>query len=73
MIKRKGNSQIEILILDHKSPEKRGQMMFDLGMLYIVRKIFLKVISYCTFVLNKKIWFEKDMNVQNFGILKVPI
>jgi hypothetical protein len=45
MIKRRGGSQIENLILDHKPLEIKGQMSFDWSMLYNIEKIFSKAIS----------------------------
>ncbi len=73
MIKRKGKSQIENLIFDYKFFERKVQMTFDWGMLYIIRKIFLKIISCYPFVLRKKTRFKKYMSVQSFGITKVPV
>jgi hypothetical protein len=52
MIKRKGESQIENLTSDHKSLKTKGQMKFDWGVLYTVRKIFLKDIRYLPFILK---------------------
>jgi hypothetical protein len=46
MIKRRGGSQIENLIPNHKSLENKGQMRFDWSMLYIVGKIFSRAIKY---------------------------
>jgi hypothetical protein len=44
MIKWKGGNQIGNLTPNHKSLESRGQMGFDLGVLYIIEKKILKVI-----------------------------
>jgi hypothetical protein len=54
MIKRRVRSQIGNLTLDHKPLESRGQMRLDWGMLYTIRKIFLKVIRYYPQLLKKK-------------------
>jgi len=53
MIKRRGESQIENLIPNHKSLENRGQMKSDWSVLYIVGKIFSKVIKYCPHTIKK--------------------
>jgi hypothetical protein len=52
MIKRKVMSQIGNLIVDHKSFKNRGQMSSDWGMLYIIKKIFLRAIRYFFCVLK---------------------
>jgi hypothetical protein len=72
MIKRKGKNQIENLIPDQKSLESKGQMRFNWDILYSIGKIFLRAIRYfpCIFKIDR---FEKDMNVQSFGTIKVPI
>jgi hypothetical protein len=69
---KKGRSQIENLIPDHKSFESRGQMRSDWSVLYTIGKIFSRAIRYQPCNL-KKILFEKYMNIQSFGITKVPI
>ncbi len=53
MIKRNGKSQIENLIINHKSFKSKGQMKFNWAMLYTVGKIFLRAIRFC-FSLKKK-------------------
>jgi hypothetical protein len=47
------DSWIGNLTLDHKSPLKRGQMIFDWDMLHIVGKIFFKAIKYCSQMIKK--------------------
>jgi hypothetical protein len=46
MIKRRGESQIMNLTLDHKSLESKGQMRFDWGVFYTIKNMFLKAIKY---------------------------
>jgi hypothetical protein len=53
MIKRKGGSQIENLILDHKSLESKGPMRFDWSMLYTVGKIFSRAIRHYPHTIRK--------------------
>jgi hypothetical protein len=72
MNKRKGKSQIENLTPDHKPLECKGQMGFNWGMLCPFGKMFLRDISYCPRIF-KAIYFEKNMSVQSFGTLRVPI
>jgi hypothetical protein len=67
MIKRRGESQIENLILTHKSLERKPQKRSNWGVLYIIRKIFLRAIKYCPHIF-KKIWFEKDMKTTILGL-----
>jgi hypothetical protein len=73
MIKRKGKSLIENLILDNKFFKRKDQMRSDWGMLYIIRNIFFESYKLLSFCFHKKTQFEKDMNVQSFGIAKVPV
>jgi len=42
-------------------------------MLYVVGKIFLRVIRYCHCIFRKKTCFEKDMSIQSFGATRLPI
>jgi hypothetical protein len=67
-----GENQMEIW-LPTKSLESRGQMRFDWNMLYTGWKIFARAIRYFPRIFFKKPWFEKYMNIQSFGITKVPI
>jgi len=53
MIKIKGGNQIENSIRDHKSLERREQMRYDWSVLYVVEKIFLKVIKNFPHILKK--------------------
>jgi hypothetical protein len=53
MIKRRGESQIENLILTHKSLERKPQKRSNWGVLYIIRKIFLRAIKYCPHIFKK--------------------
>jgi hypothetical protein len=54
---KKGKNQIGNLTPNHKPLESKGQMSFAWGMLYIVGKIFLKVIKYCLrFFKTNLIW-----------------
>jgi hypothetical protein len=69
-----GGSQIGILIPDHKSLERRGQMRFYWDVLYTVGQIFLKDIRYCLQVLKIYLMWEKyehpkfwDNKSRNFG------
>jgi hypothetical protein len=48
-------------------------MISDWGLQYTIGKIFLRAIKYCPCVLQKKPCFEKDMNIQSFGITIIPI
>jgi hypothetical protein len=72
MIKRRGESQIENLIRDHKSLERRGQMRSNLNMLYSIGNIFPRVIRdfICTLKTNL---IEKYMNVQSLETTRVPV
>jgi hypothetical protein len=54
MIKRKGESQIGNLTLDHKSLESKGQMRSNWGVLYTIGKLFLRVIKYFSHIFKKK-------------------
>jgi hypothetical protein len=40
-------------------------------MLFIVGNIFSRTLKYWACI-HKKIWFEKDMNVQSFRITRIP-
>jgi hypothetical protein len=53
MIKIKGGNQIENLTCDHESLEKREQMRYDWSVLYVVEKIFLKVIKNFPHIFKK--------------------
>jgi hypothetical protein len=57
---------------NHKPLESRGQMSFDLGLLYIVGEIFLRAIRYYPFIIKKKL-FEKNMGVQSSRTTKVLV
>jgi hypothetical protein len=59
MIKRKGGSQIENLIPDHKSFESRGQIRSDWSVLYIFEEMFSRDIRYCPHNLKKKLDLKK--------------
>jgi len=74
MIKRKGNSQSGNLTPDHKSLENRGQTRSNWSVLYIVEKIFSRVIRYCLRTLKKDLILERyerpkfwDNKSPNFG------
>jgi hypothetical protein len=53
MIKRRGESQIENLILDYKSLENRGPMRSNWSVLYTIENIFSKAIRYFPHTLKK--------------------
>jgi hypothetical protein len=65
MIKGRGVSQIGNLTPDHNSLENMGWTRCNWGVLYTIGNIFLKAIIYMSHF-QKKTWFEKNMNVQNF-------
>jgi len=52
-------SQIGNLTLNHKSLESSGQMKSNWGVLYTVKNIFLRAISYFTCVFRKKLDLKK--------------
>jgi hypothetical protein len=59
MIIRRGGSQIENLIPNHKSFESKGQMSSNRGMLYTIGKIFLRAIKYSPLILKKRFDLKK--------------
>jgi hypothetical protein len=77
MIKRRGGNWIENLTLDHKSFKKKGQIRFNQGTLYIIGKIFLRVIRHCPciFKINviwkryecPKFWDNKTPTWESWG------
>jgi hypothetical protein len=70
--KEKGWNQIENLILHHKPLEIKGQMNPNWGVPYIVRKTFWRGVRNCFHIFKiNLIW--KYMNVQSYGMVKVPI
>jgi len=53
-------------------PWKQGSMRSTWSVLYTVGKIFSRTIRYFPRTLIKT-WFEKNMNVQSFGTIRIPI
>jgi len=53
-------------------PWKQRSMRSNWNVLYTIGNIFSRVIRYCPRTLIKT-WFEINMNVQCFGIIRIPI
>jgi hypothetical protein len=58
VIKKKGESKGN-LTLDHKSLENTSQMRYDWGVLYIIGKIFLRVIRYFPHIFKINLILER--------------
>jgi hypothetical protein len=69
----KGWDQIEILILDHKSPWIKGSNDLQLGHEIHCWKDFFEGYKILSSHIKKKTWFEEDMNVQSFETIRVLV
>jgi hypothetical protein len=52
---KKGRESNWVFDPDHKSLESKGQMKFDWGVLYIIRKTILRAKNYCPRIFKKEL------------------